>query len=369
MFNSGKVHLGNSYFLQTPRTLKNMIIMNFTDASATSITSFYHLYMNTWGESFLKKYTSQSDLVMIFSKVIKDSVYTRREFEEFCFFFSPEPHRKIFRNIEKMFRAAHEFFLKGKQFYSQRLLTEIDNTLVCVTREEQELIVTSFNTIFEMLGFLSQRPCRYPELRIFNEDSSNLAMIDEIYGRRAINGLTLVFEERQKYIVFYIMDENSNIFTFIKKKSDGDLLAYVYRFCLNTLKRIKASGSGRTVIDEITCFRLDIDRFGKYSLKEETRNLSQMDMLNTSFSSGAMAEIIEKDGLPYYIISKKDVKIGPAPLKGLHEKVKQLGHTSASPIEIIDIKFHNLPPEKIEAGSMIYLLEKFRIEKITGACL
>ncbi|HOP62246.1 MAG TPA: class I adenylate cyclase [Spirochaetota bacterium] len=369
MFNSGTIHLGNSFFLQPPRTMKNMIIMNFTESNATSIESFYHLYMNTWGESFLKKYNSQSDLVMIFSKIIKDSAYTDREFDEFCFFFSPEPHRKIYRGVEKIFRSAHDFFMRGKQFYNQRLLTVVDNTLVCVTREEDELTVASFNTIFEMLGYVSQRPFRYPELRIYSEDSPNLAMIDEIYGKRLINGVTLVHEDRQKYTVFYVMDENSNIFTFIKKKNGQDLMAYMYRFCLNALKRAKSAATGRTLLEEVACFRLDIDRFGKYNLKDESRNMRQMDVLNTSFDEAVMADVIYKDGHTYYMVKKGGVKAGPVQLAGLHDKIKSAGIGVVTPPEILDLKFHNLPHEKAECGTMFYFMEKFRMEKVTGASL
>ncbi len=368
MFSSGNIHLGNSFFLQPSRTLKNLIIMNFTDNNATSITSFYHLYMNTWGESFLKKYNSQSDLVMVFSKIIKDSVYSKKEFDEFCFFFSPEPHRKIYRGVEKMFRTSHDFFIRGKQFYNQRLLTVVDNTLVCVTREDNELTVASFNTVFEMLGYVSQRPFRYPELRIYSEESTNLSMIDEIYGRRAINGITLVYEDRQKYVVFYVMDENSNIFTFIKKKNESDLLSYMYRFCLNSLKRAKNAATGRTLNEEIACFRLDIDRFGKFTLRDETRNLRQMDVINTTFGGAAMADVIYKEGQPYYVVKRGDAQAGPVQLANLQEKVRSAG-MSGTPPEIIDIKFHNLTPEKAECGTMYYFMEKFRMEKVSGATM
>jgi len=368
MFSSGNVHLGNSYFLQPPRTLKNMIIMNFNDTNASSINSFYHLYMNTWGESFLKKYSSQSDLVMIFSKVIKDSVHSKKEFDEFCYFFSPEPHRKVYRSVEKMFRTAHDFFIRGKQFYNQRLLTVIDNTLVCVTRDDNELTVASFNTVFEMLGYVSQRPFRYPEIRIYSEDSNNLAMIDEMYAKRSINGITLVYEDRQKYAVFYVMDENSNIFTFIKKKNGVDLLAYMYRFCLNTMKRAKSSATGRTLQDQITCFRLDIDRFGKYNFRDETKNLMQLDVINTTFGGAVMSDVIYKDGQSYYMIRKGDIKVGPVQLANLPDKIKAAGLGSTPP-EIIDIKFHNLNAEKAECGTMIYFMEKFRMEKITGSAM
>jgi hypothetical protein len=191
--------------------------MNFTENNPTTIASFYHLYMNTWGESFLKKYSSMSDLVMLYSKIIKDAIYFSKDFDEFCYFFSPEPHKKIYRNIEKIFRSSYDFFIKSKEFYNQKLITSIDNTIICVTKENNDINVASFGTVFEMLGYISQRPCRYPEFRILFEYSQNLAVLDEIYSRRTVNGINITYEEKQKYSVFYITDENGNLFTFKKR--------------------------------------------------------------------------------------------------------------------------------------------------------
>ncbi|HOK93391.1 MAG TPA: class I adenylate cyclase [Spirochaetota bacterium] len=365
MFNSGKVHLSNKFFLEPPRTLKNMIIMNFTENNPTTIASFYHLYMNTWGESFLKKYSSMSDLVMLYSKIIKDAIYFSKDFDEFCYFFSPEPHKKIYRNIEKIFRSSYDFFIKSKEFYNQKLITSIDNTIICVTKENNDINVASFGTVFEMLGYISQRPCRYPEFRILFEDSQNLAVLDEIYSRRTVNGINITYEEKQKYSVFYITDENGNLFTFIKKKSDVDIMSYMYRFCLNTVKRVKGTSTGRSFFDEVTSFKLEVDRFGKFSIKNETRRAKEIDVINSSFPMGIIAEVIYKDSYPFYILRAGGKQTKPSSLSKIVENYKTLG--MQNPPEIIDIKFHNLSPDKLESGSMVYFLEKFRLEKTLGS--
>ena len=113
MFNAKKVHLKNEFYLQPARTYRNMIILNFGEAKATEIVTFSHLYMNSWGESFLNTYTNISDIVMIFSKVIKDGLYLDREFDEFCYFNSPEPHKKLYKQIEKVFRETFEYLKNG----------------------------------------------------------------------------------------------------------------------------------------------------------------------------------------------------------------------------------------------------------------
>jgi len=365
MFNTRKVHLGNKYYLQTPRTCKNMIIMNFSDSKAATISSFYHLYMNTWGETFLKFYTNQSDLVMIFSKVIKDGPMNSRNFDEFCYFVSPDPHKKLYKSIEKTFRNAYDFFVNGKKFVKQRLLISIDNNLVCATKEDKEITVGSFTSDIELLSYISQRPSRYPDNRIYSEDNFELSLIDEIYGKRVNNLITMVCEDRQKYFMIYIIDENGNLFTFVKRKGEGDPLQLYYRFCMNTIADIKKSNIGKNISEDIQFYKLEVDKFGKINFKEDSRNIRQLDSLFSNTENGITVEISIKEGKTLYSIKSSSGKAGAVTLAGIPEKLKELGKKRNS--EIIEIKFHNFPAEKTEMGSTIYLYEKYRLEKVIGS--
>jgi len=263
MFNTEKVHLGNKFYLQNPRTYKNMIIMNFSDSKASSISSFYHLYMNTWGETFLKHYTDASDRYMIFFIFIKDGPINNRNFDEFCYFVSPEPHKKIYKQIEKTFRNAYDFFLSGKQYVKQRLLISIDNNLVCATKEDKEITVASFSSDIELLSYVSQRPFRYPDNRIYPDENFELTIIDEVYGKRTNSTLSMIYEDKQKYLMVYIIDENGNLFTYIKKKGEGDPVPCSYRFCMNTILNIKKTNTGKAINEDMQCYKLDVDKFGK----------------------------------------------------------------------------------------------------------
>ncbi len=367
MFNTEKVHLGNKFYLQTPRTYKNMIIMNFSDSKATSIASFYHLYMNTWGETFLKYYTNPSDLVMIFSKIIKDGPMNNRSFDEFCYFVSPDPHKKLYKHIEKTFRTAYDFFVNGKQFVKQRLLISIDNNLVCATKEEKEIAVASFTSDIELLSYVSQRPFRYPDNRIYSEDNFELSIIDEIYGKRSNSNITMVYEDKPKNFMIYIIDENGNLFTFIKRKGEGDPAPGSYRFCMNTISNIKKSNCGKNINEDIQCYKLDVDKFGKVVFKDDSRNVRQLDSLYSNTDKGIMIDVGLNDGNTLYSVRTSGGRTGAVTLSGLPEKLKEIGKTRTC--EILDIKFHNFPVERMEIGSTIYFYEKYRIEKVIGSIL
>lgn len=367
MFNSEKVHLGNRFYLQNPRTYKNMIIMNFSDDKATSINSFYHLYMNTWGETFLKYYTNSSDLVMIFSKVIKDGPLNNRNFDEFCYFASPDPHKKLYRHFEKTFRSAYEFFTTPKENIRQRLLTSINNTLVCATKENSEISVASFNNDFDMLSYISQRPFRFPENRIIAEDNFELSIIDEIYGKRINRSITMIYEEKQAHSIIYVIDENGNLFVYKKKRGDGGAVPAVYRFCINTLLNIKKSNPNLHINEEISCFRLEVDKFGKINFKDDSRNIRQLDSFNSNPENCLLIDIAMKDDNTYYAVRGSGARTKAVSIQRITDKLKELGRSINS--EIIDIKFHNFSEEKLETGSTIYFYEKYKIEKIIGSTL
>jgi len=367
MFNTEKVHLGNKMYLQNPRTYKNMIIMNFSDSKASTIASFYHLYMNTWGETFLKHYTNPSDLVMIFSKVLKDGPINNRNFDEFCYFVSPEPHKKLYKNIEKTFRNAYDFFVNGKQYVKQRLLISIDNNLVCATREDKEISVASFGSDLELLSYVSQRPFRYPDNRIYSEDNFDLSMIDEIYGKRLNSTITMVYEDKQKYTMIYVIDENGNLFTYIKRKGEGDPVPACYRFCMNTISNIRKSAIGKNINEDIQCFRLDVDKFGKFTFKDDSRNVRQLDSLYSNTENGIMIDVALSEGNTLYSIRTSGGRTGTVTLSGIPGILRQIGKNRNC--EIIDIKFHNFPAEKIEIGSTVYFYEKYRVEKVIGSII
>ena len=227
----------------------------------------------------------------------------------------------------------------------------------------------SFNGLAEMLSYISLRPYRYPDIKINSEDNSSLKILEEIYSKRSTGCVTVVYEDKVKYVVIYIIDENGNVFSYIKKKSDTGALEYVYRFCVNTIKNIRSSNTGRSINPDVFCHRLEVDRFGKFAFRDESRKMRELDTINADFPDAVKVEVINNQGQVYYLIKQRDVNIGPVVVSAVHEKLKQLKTAGAGPLEIIDLKFRNFPSEKLEAGSTHYFLEKYKLEKMMGSTL
>lgn len=367
MFNSEKTHIKKDFFLNEPRTLKNMLIMNFSESKANDINSFCHLYINTWGESFIKNYSAYPEMIAVFSKIVKDGVAFGRSFDDFCFFVSPEPHKRLYKRVEKIFREAFDFLLKSKDYVSQRFITNFDNNLVCITKTGGDVSVASFDSILELLSNISMAPFRYPDLKIYSEDNPSLEILDEIYSKRTANGLSIVYEDKVRYTTVYVCDENGNLFTFIKMQLEYDPVLAVYRFCLNTLDLIKAGASDKTITNNIKCLKLTVDRFGKYSFKDESKKMSQLDSINTFVNNSLSVEVVSSSNeRPYYILQKGPAKIGPFAAHELKDKVKLFGPDAERNMEVASLKFHVISDEKNIWGSTPYFLEKYKVERLLG---
>ncbi|HQO39415.1 MAG TPA: hypothetical protein PK986_02995, partial [Spirochaetota bacterium] len=159
------------------------------------------------------------------------------------------------------------------------------------------------------------------------------------------------------------------IFSYIKKKADNSPLECAYRFCGNTVKNLHVSNTGRSVNPDIFCHRLEVDRFGKFSFRDETRKMRELDTISTGLPDALKVEVINNQGQVYYIIRQKEINIGPVVVSAIHEKLRQLKSSGSGHLEIIDLKFRNFPAEKLEAGSTLYFLEKYKLEKMMGSTL
>ncbi len=362
MFNSEKIHLKNDSFLKNPRTVRNMVILNFSENNASSINNFSHLYMNTWGEVFLKSYTSMSDLVVIFSKILKDGLQYSMGFDEFCFFVSPEPHKKLYKQIERIFKGAYEFLVSGKDYVNRRFITSLGDSIVYAAKDRGDITVMSFGNYFELLSNISGSSEKYLDMKIFSENNSNLMMLEEIYGKRSAREITIVYEEKQKYLIVYVIDENGNIFTFIKRRDVSETPGGIYRFCINTINGMNKLG-GRSLNENIRCFKLEFDRFGKFEFRDHSKKMMQMNYLSTKISGALHVEVVESAGEFFYTLIKDGMKIGPVAPASLSGAAKKLDPLNSGIIEIVDIKFQNLPEDLADSGSTVYFRERYNIEK------
>jgi hypothetical protein len=49
---------------------------------------------------------------------------------------------------------------------------------------------------------------------------------------------------------------------------------------------VKGTSTGRSFFDEVTSFKLEVDRFGKFSIKNETRRAKEIDVIKFLFPYG-----------------------------------------------------------------------------------
>jgi hypothetical protein len=115
---------------------------------------------------------------------------------------------------------------------------------------------------------------------------------------------------------------------------------------------------------------LDVDRFGKYTFKDESKKMSQLDSINPSVKDSIAIEVLTSSNeQPYYIIQKGPSKIGPFTGFELKDKIKLLGPHAERNMEIVSIKFHVISEEIKVRGATPYFLEKFKVERLLGVSI
>jgi hypothetical protein len=101
--------------------------------------------------------------------------------------------------------------------------------------------------------------------------------------------------------------------------------------------------------------------------KDDSQIFSQRDYLYKANEDVITINIELENNIALYSVLSNAGNIDRIRLNQIPEKFKALGKNPTC--EVIDIKFHNLPPERMELGSTLYFYEKYKIEKILGAIL
>ena len=172
------------------------------------------------------------------------------------------------------------------------------------------------------------------------------------------------------FILVYILNEKGNLFTFIKPISEKEeFLIYLYDFCINVIKRLGKSQYSDVKNVETKVKKIQIDRFGKISVLDETSIVKGRYVLSSGYKRGLIASVSRKDKAVLYNIVYPDREssgfvpfkdLGKISLKILEYKKKGIGINTY----IRDLIFSDPKQYENVMGSTLYFLEKYKIESI-----
>ena len=88
-FTESRLKIRNAYIIKPVFRMRNFFILNFNQQRADTITHFVWVYHTSWGESFIKEYSSLEDLAKTLIALLKDALILKQPFDECCALQSP----------------------------------------------------------------------------------------------------------------------------------------------------------------------------------------------------------------------------------------------------------------------------------------
>ncbi len=371
VFQNRKLKIRNEYLLRPAFNLASVIIFNFSIEKADEIRSIHHVYLTSWGESYIYRYRNDADIIHILGKVLSDGSVLRRSYDEYCVIYSPEPFKKIYKDIETTFKESYEFITGGDRTGSNRLVAFIGNQYLIVSRDGIRVTVDTVPNYIKMLTTLTLKPKGSVTHRFLGDDS-RLELLQEIYEKRRPNFISIFYDEKGDYVFVYVINENGNIFTFMKgRNKKEEALSYIYFFSRYVINRINSYHSIPDINDNIMVMKVAADRFGRVEFVNESKSLEELFLVKYQKRKGMVLEVSRGGGETAYTVTFPDgARIGPLNLAGLPGAVTRYRSTRGGfPEFVSDISFSDATKEDLSLGTSLFFLEKYRAELVVNKAL
>ena len=359
-FTGSKTNTKTAYFLNNEFSLTNMVILNFNIEKATEIKTVHHLYKTSWGESFLKEYSSGEFLTSILGKIVDDYKFIDSEIDDFCSVVSPEPVKPLYKSITKTFRECLQIIKDSPETSATKIIAQIGKFYVLINYSNGKIKSKSFSNIVNLLSSLTLMP-RLDQKIHFIGDDQRLEVLKLIYENKVSNGTSIFFETIGRLGLIYVINESGNIFTFLKPKENMlNSIVATYKFIKNTNNRIQSYSFLPTINEEIKVYSVESDRFNKLLLHDKTDYILNQSFSAVNFINSAITQNEAGNYLYCLCGAEKD---GFVALDQLNKRIIQLKtHKDNSFLLIDNLKPHKLLQKNLTLGSSIFYIEKYRLE-------
>ncbi len=369
-FTEDRIVLKNQYLLDAAFNLLNFIVLNFDIENAEEIQTVHFLYHTSWGESYLKEYHSEEDIINILFTVLKDGYKLKRNFENYCSINTPDPYKKPYKRIISLFKEAYSVIVEDEKSTSARFIANVRNKFIMITRDGNKIEGDVYPNFFSLLTAVTLKPKKQIVYGFFSGDPA-FAPLSVLHSLTEKNTITVAYEEKGNILITYIINETGNLFSFIKPLSiKEEFLIYLFDFCQNINKRIgkilENSGLKRS---ETKINKLKTDKFGELTVVDETASIKGKLILISENKRGLAAAIERHDNETYYNIVYQDKtssgfvsfkNLGNISTKLLQDRKKGINVNTI----VRDLVFSNNTKDQSAMGSTVYFLEKYKIESM-----
>jgi adenylate cyclase class 1 len=366
-FSSERTRIKNEYFLRETFRLLNMVILNFNIEGADDIKTIHHIYLTSWGESYIREYSSENDLAGILVEILGDGLNLRRPFDGYVSIVTPESYKKHYKSVITIFREAYRLIVEDTDAENARFVTRLGDKYLSFTRDKSGLACETFANLINLLASNSLKPRPSIKYRFFGDDPQ-LEKINAIYENHRPFSLTIAYEETGERVILHIVNETGNIFVFVRPPQMKDpVLLNLYDFCNIVTKQVnEQSGRERILKQNLKIFKMKTDKFGAVSFTDMTKLIEAEFLGKFSMNNTLCMSVSYTMGdTPFYDFTFPDkVKSGFMTTKEIYsvaEKIRELRKQGIDVLNIIkdiSITCKNRP----FTHSTQYFMEKFKME-------
>ncbi len=366
LFVAKSIYIKNEYYTQPVFNVVNMVILNFNLESQDSIKTIHHLYYTSWGEAYIDYYGNENNLADILSGILMNGLKLKRDYNDYCSVFSPEPTRKLYRDIEKTFSESYSSIVQENHSGARCLVLNISGKYLVINSDNgKEVKIDTVDNPLKMMATITLNPRKQLTYDFQGRDNFIKAMA-ESYKNRENNGISILYQETKKHLFAYVINERGNMFIFVKSADlKKEILVNLYRFSLNSINTLNGFHYFPDIKKRIPVYKLNLDKEGHYSVKEETGLISNLISKNSAGKESADAVIsryMTRDNyysLKFYDNSSTEF-IPLEKIPGLVSNLRKKKNHNLQMIESIEIS--DIKSEDISTGTSIYFIEKYKIE-------
>jgi len=281
MFNDRELSLKNDYFIRETFNQANVIIINFNQENAETVTSILHIYRTSWGESYIREHASPEDLMKVLYTVLKDGIVTGRAYEKYCDVVTPEPYTKIYKGIETMFRDSYSFITGAGEKLPAGLTIQHSGLYAHFRRNRDTLTVKAYRKLTSLLAHVSLNPSFSMNHEFIGDDPA-MAVLREMKALVIKNSITITYEENGRSVMFYLINEKGNLFTYTGPvQYKEEVLITLYKFSTGAIKRVN-SASLIPVREQIGVHKISRDRLGNISFSDMSTKARELYLVKSA---------------------------------------------------------------------------------------
>jgi adenylate cyclase, class 1 len=232
-----KIHINNTDMLNSAIILKACMIVNFDSYDIDRLFTFDIIYLNSWGEIFLKHYHSSKSFLALIIQLLKNAQLKKIPFKDFMLIIFPENHDEYFIKLKKLLEIIYNYFLFEK--FNYKMLNNLNCAKAFYFLFEGAYALITKDNIFKIKCFQNQEDIfielhnikkEFFDIRydyIFTNDNNLIEHIIDSFKLSVIQ-LFVVHNYYNKISVI-ISNENNKLFVISKDIIKNDLKNYLLK--------------------------------------------------------------------------------------------------------------------------------------------